>query len=179
VAGEDERDHVDRFLDAVAEELPPIDLSVEAIVDRINGLARRFKRMMEETLVEFDLAYGEWQVLTALRWVGPPYRQSPGQLAAKAELSTGAMTNRLDRLEEAGLVRRLPDPNDRRALEVELTQRGREVWESSTGAQAGKEALVASALDEDEKERLNVLLRRLMLAFERLEAKKKKSVPAG
>jgi DNA-binding MarR family transcriptional regulator len=178
VAGEDELDHVDRFLDAVAEELPAIDLPVEAIVDRINGLARRFKRMMEETLGEFGLAYGEWEVLTSLRWVGPPYRQSPGQLSAKAELSTGAMTNRLDRLEKAGLVRRLPDPNDRRALEVELTEEGREVWEASTGAQAGKEALVASALDEGEKEQLNVLLRRLMLAFERLEAKKK-SVSAG
>ena len=178
MAEEDERDHVDRFLDTVAEQLPALDLAVEGIVDRINGLARRFKRMNEETLAEFGLAYGEWQVLIMLHWVGPPYRQSPGQLAAKAELSTGAMTNRLDRLEEAGLVRRLPDPNDRRALEVELTDEGHRVWEASIGVQAEKEALVASALDEGEKEQLNALLRRLMLAFERQEAKKK-SVPAG
>jgi DNA-binding MarR family transcriptional regulator len=170
---EAERDHVDRFLETVAEELPPIDLPVEAMVDRINGLARRVRRMMEDTLAEFGLGYGDWEVLTALRWAGPPYRRSPGKLAKRAELSSGAMTNRLDRLEEAGLVRRLPDPNDRRALEVELTEEGLRVWESSVGVQHEKEALVASALDDEEKAQLNALLRRLMLTFERLEAAKK------
>jgi DNA-binding MarR family transcriptional regulator len=178
VAEDAERDHVDRFLETILDELPPLDLSVEGMVDRINGLARRVRRMMEETLAGFGLSYGEWEVLTALRWVGPPYRRSPGKLAAKAELSTGAMTNRLDRLEQAGLVRRLPDPNDRRALEVELTDEGLRVWESSVGVQAEKEALIASALDEEEREQLNVLLRRLMLAFERQEAEAKRK-PAG
>jgi len=178
VTEEAERDHVDRFLESVAEELPPMDLAVEAMVDRINGLARRIRRMMEDTLAGFGLSYGDWEVLTALRWAGPPpYRRSPGKLAERAELSTGAMTSRLDRLEQAGLVRRLPDPNDRRALEVELTEEGLRVWDSSVGAQAEKEALIASALDEDEKEQLNALLRRLMLTFEQQEAKK--SVPAG
>jgi DNA-binding MarR family transcriptional regulator len=178
VTEEAERDHVDRFLETVAEELPPIDLAVEAMVDRINGLARRVRRMMEDTLAGFGLGYGDWEVLTALRWAGPPYRRSPGKLAERAELSTGAMTSRLDRLEQAGLVRRLPDPSDRRALEVELTDEGLRVWESSVGVQAEKEALIASALDEGEKEQLNALLRRLMLTFERQETKKK-SVPAG
>lgn len=105
-------------------------------------------------------------------------RFSPGKLAAKAELSTGAMTNRLDRLEEAGLVRRLPDPNDRRALEVEVTDEGRRVWETTVDVQAEKEALVASALGEDEKEQLNALLRRLMLAFERQGADRKAAAAA-
>jgi DNA-binding MarR family transcriptional regulator len=179
VTEEADRDHVDRFLEALADELPPMDLSVEAMVDRINGLARRVRRMMEDTLAGFGLGYGEWEVLTALRWAGPPpYRRSPGKLAERADLSTGAMTNRLDRLEQAGLVRRLPDPNDRRALEVELTDEGLRVWESSVGVQAEKEALVASALDEDEREQLNALLRRLMLAFERQEAEAKRK-PAG
>jgi DNA-binding MarR family transcriptional regulator len=83
------------------------------------------------------------------------------------------MTNRLDRLEQAGLVRRLPDPDDRRALEVEATDEGRRVYESSVDVQAAKEALIASALDEAEKEQLNALLRRLMLAFELHEGRKK------
>jgi DNA-binding MarR family transcriptional regulator len=76
------------------------------------------------------------------------------------------MTNRLDRLESAGLLRRLPDPSDRRALKVELTEAGWQAWQDSVGVQARKEFLVASALDPREKETLNALLRRLMLQFE-------------
>jgi DNA-binding MarR family transcriptional regulator len=81
-------------------------------------------------------------------------------------LSSGAMTNRLDRLETAGLVRRLPDPSDRRALQIELTEAGWQAWQDSVGVQAQKEELVASALNDAEKEKLNGLLRRLMLQFE-------------
>ena len=159
-----EQDHVDRFLVTIAEQLPDLDLTVEGIVDRIGGLSRRFRRMLDETLAEHELAQGEWHVLGQLVRTGK--RFSPGKLAATAELSTGAMTNRLDRLEERGLVRRLPDPNDRRALEVEVTDEGRHVWEATVDVQAAKEALIASALDDGEKDQLNALLRRLMLAFE-------------
>jgi DNA-binding MarR family transcriptional regulator len=81
------------------------------------------------------------------------------------------MTNRLDRLEAAGLLRRLPDPDDRRGLKVELTDAGWRAWQDSTGAQAQKEALVASALNPAEKEELNGLLRTLMLEFERQTGK--------
>jgi DNA-binding MarR family transcriptional regulator len=77
------------------------------------------------------------------------------------------MTNRLDRMEEAGLIRRLPDPEDRRAVQVELTEAGRRAWDDTISVQAAKEALVAEALDGDEKRQLNDLLRRLMLEFER------------
>jgi DNA-binding MarR family transcriptional regulator len=92
-----------------------------------------------------------------------------GQLAKWADLSSGAMTNRLDRLEQAGFVRRVPDPDDRRGVLVELTDAGRRVWEESVSAQAAKESLIAAALDKDEKRQLNALLRRLMLEFERRE----------
>jgi DNA-binding MarR family transcriptional regulator len=81
------------------------------------------------------------------------------------------MTNRLDRLEQAGLVRRLPDPDDRRGVLVELTDAGRTAWEQSVSAQAEKESLVAAALSAKEKEQLNALLRRLMREFERREQK--------
>jgi DNA-binding MarR family transcriptional regulator len=174
-----EQDHVDRFLETVKRELPEIDLAVEGIVDRLSGLNWRLKRMLDETLEELeglDLSSGEWKVLTALRLAGPPYRRSPGQLAKRAELSSAAMTNRLDRMQGAGFVRRLPDPNDRRGIQVELTDEGRLAWERAAAAQAAKEALVASALTRREQEELNTLLRRLMIAFERLEAGKKKGV---
>lgn len=164
-----ERDHVDGFLEQLAPELPELDLAVEGIVDRTMGLSRRFRRMMDDTLAGFGLTWGEFRVLSSLRHAGPPHRRSPGKLAEHAELSSGAMTNRLDKLEAAGLVRRLPDPADRRGIQVELTEQGLATWQESVGVQARKEALIASALGEDEKERLNALLRRLMLAFERGE----------
>jgi DNA-binding MarR family transcriptional regulator len=162
----EERDHIDRWLEQ--HELP-VDLEVEGIVDRINGLRKRFHRMLDETLAEFGLGEGEWKALGHLRFAGPPYQRSVGQLARWADLSSGAMTNRLDRLEEAGLVLRVPDPDDRRGVLVELTEAGRKAWEDSVSAQAEKESLVAAALDKDEKRQLNALLRRLMLEFERRE----------
>jgi DNA-binding MarR family transcriptional regulator len=164
-----ERDHVDRFLEEIEAELPPIDLEVEGIVDRVGGLSRRFHRLLDETVAEFGLTNGEWKVLNSLRHAGPPYRRSAGQLAERADLSTGAMTNRLDRLESAGLVRRLRDPDDRRGVQVELTDAGRKLGEDSVSAQAAKEAVVVAALNEREKRELNALLRRLMLEFERRE----------
>ena len=164
-----ERDHVDEWLERV--ELPGVDPEVEGIVDRVNGLRRRFNAMADETLAELGLAHGDWKVLTTLRLSGEPYRRSAGALAKRAELSSGAMTNRLDRMEEAGLVRRVPDPDDRRGVLVELTDAGRKAWKESVKAQAQKESLVAAALDADEKQQLNALLRRLMLEFERHEQK--------
>ena len=169
----EEQDHVDRWLADFVKEAPPVDVTVEGIVDRIGGLNRRLLREMEETLESFGLTFGEWKVLGVLRRAGPPYRRSPGDLAKYEELSSGAMTNRLDRLEEAGLVRRLPDPADRRAIQVELTAKGKRTWEDAFTAQAEKEALVASALGKREREELNALLRRLMLAFEKREAEHK------
>ncbi len=166
----DEQDHVDRWL--AEHELPgAVDHEVEGIVDRVNGLQRRLHRMLDETLHDFDLSVGEWKVLTHLQLDGPPYRKSVGKLAKWAELSSGAMTNRLDRLEEAGLVRRVPDPDDRRGVLVELTDKGRKAWEDSVSAQAEKESLVAAALSNAEKKQLNTLLRRLMREFERREQK--------
>ena len=162
----DAQDQVDRMLDIWKRELPDLDLATEGIVERIQKLQRYLDRAMNETLADFKLDRGEWWLLGALRRSGPPYRQSPGKLAEDIGLSSGAMTNRLDRLEQAGLIRRLPDPDDRRALRVELTDEGWQAWQDSVGAQARKEFLVASALDPDEKEALNALLRRLMLEFE-------------
>lgn len=163
----EEQDHVDRFI--AEHDLPGIDVEVEGIVERIQGLRRRIHAMTEETLREHGLGEGEWRVLNHLRLAGPPHRRSAGKLAKRAELSTGAMTNRLDRLEQAGLVRRLPDPDDRRGVLVELTKAGHAAWEKALGAQAEKESLLAAALTKNEQRQLNTLLRRLMREFERRE----------
>ena len=126
-------------------------------------------------LAEHGLTWEEWDVLGALRRAGPPYRRSAGELAKIAELSSGAMTNRLDKLEKAGFVKRLPDPGrpPRRARRAD--EGGPEKkWLESTGAEAEREALIAAALNKTEKEQLNALLRRLMLEFERREGEQSK-----
>ncbi|MDQ5821711.1 MAG: MarR family transcriptional regulator [Actinomycetota bacterium] len=161
-----EQDHVDLFLETLRERLPELDLDVEGIVDRIHGLNRRFRRMMELTLADHGLTYEEWGVLNALHLPGPPFRLSPSKLAKRLELTSGAMTARLDGLEEAGLVRRRPDPDDRRGLRIELTEAGKRAFKQAVGAQAEKESFVAAALTDQEKDELNALLRRLMLQFE-------------
>src|SRR5438876_2409558 len=154
-----EQDHIDRFLESIRERLPMLDPEVEGLVDRISGLSRRFKRALDETLAEFDLDYAEYKLLGLLTREGEVYHSSPGRLARLMELSSGAMTNRLDRLEQAGLIRRLPDPSDRRGVVVELTDHGRQTYRNTVGVQAKKEALVTAALNEREKAQLNSLLR--------------------
>jgi DNA-binding MarR family transcriptional regulator len=171
----EERDHVDRWLEtANLDDIPNLDLEVEGIVHRMNGLTRRIKRSHNEVLAEHGLAWGEWEMLGALRRIGPPFRRSAGELAEISELSSGAMTSRLDKLEKAGFVKRLPDPGDRRGVLVELTKAGQQKWLDSTGAEAEREALIGRALSNTEKEQLNALLRRLMLEFEQREGEKSK-----
>jgi DNA-binding MarR family transcriptional regulator len=159
-----EQDHVDHFIATIGDTMPGLDLEVEAIVDRMNGLSRRIRKMLDDTLAEVGLSRGEWHLLGKLFRSG---RTSPGELGKTLELSSGAMTNRLDRLEERGLVRRLPDPVDRRSVQVELTDAGRDAYQRSVAVQAERESLVAATLTREEQRRLNVLLRKLMLAFER------------
>ena len=162
-----ERDHVDRFLEEIRAELPEtIDLVVEGIVDRIQGINWRLRKLLDETLEPYGLASGDWRVLSALRWVGKPYRRSAGELARIADLSSGAMTNRLDQLEKAGFVKRRRDPDDGRGVLVQLTAKGLRLHREAVGVQAEKEALLAKALTAREKAQLESLLRRVMLTLE-------------
>lgn len=168
----DERDHVDRFLDEIRSELPAdLDLAVEGIVDRVHGINWRIRKMLDETLEEHGLTNGDWKVLSALHLSGKPYRRSAGELAKRSDLTSGAMTSRLDQLEEQGLVRRLRDPDDRRGVIVELTEKGRKRRQQAIGVQGKKEALLAEALSARELEQLNSLLRRVMLTLEEREPK--------
>ena len=160
-----ELDDLDAELVIWAREIPDLDPLTEGIVERIHILAHDFNESMSLTLAEFDLDRRAFKLLGRLRSGGPPYRRSAGTLANDLQLSTGAMTNRLDRLEAAGLVRRLPDPNDRRGTLVEPTEAGHAAWDRTVGTQARREAMIASVLSTREREQLHRLLRRLMRAF--------------
>jgi DNA-binding MarR family transcriptional regulator len=161
----EELDDLDASLVIWAREIPDLDPLTEGIVERIQHLAHAFDASIEETLTEFDLDRRSFHTLGRLRSYGPPYQRSAGMLARDMRLSTGAMTNRLDRMEEAGLIRRLPDPNDRRGTLIEPTEAGHAAWDKTVGTQARREAMFASVMSADEREELHRLLRRLMRAF--------------
>lgn len=168
-----QEDQIDRLLAKIAEAgVVDIDLDVEGIVDRIGKISSRMKKAQKATLREHDLTPEEWGVMTTLRLGKDACRSSPGDLASDLELSSGAMTSRLDRLEEAGLVRRLPDPDDRRGVVVELTDKGREAWDASANVQGRREAFFARTLTKTEQKQLNVLLRKLLLGLDEAIPKK-------
>jgi len=162
---QDEHDKLDDWLAIWMREIPNLDPTTEGIVERIQNLYKDFDRSMEETLAKFDLDRRAFHLLGRLRSYGPPYRRSPGQLAGDMRLSSGAMTNRLDRLEAAGLIRRLPDPSDRRGQLIEPTEKGHAAWDRTVGTQAEREQRIAAALTSTEREQLHRLLRKLMGAF--------------
>jgi DNA-binding MarR family transcriptional regulator len=174
-----ERDALDESLEIWAREIPDLDPITEGIIERIQILAFNVNQSMDETLHEFELDRRSFQLLGKLRRHGAPYQVSAGKLASDLRLSSGAMTNRLDRMEAAGLVRRLPDPSDRRGTLVEPTEAGHAAWDKTVGAQARREALFSSVLGDAGKEKLHDLLRQLMLAFPDWKHKKHAGPDAG
>lgn len=175
----DELDDLDRMLVVWAREIPALDPLTEGIVERIGILAHDFESSLKETLASAELDGRAYHLLGRLRAAGPPYRLTPGQLARRLRLSSGAMTNRLDRMEAAGLIRRLPDPGDRRGSLVEPTELGHATWDRTVDVQAQRERLLASVLEEDERAELHRLLRRLMRAFPSSRLAKKHAAPDG
>jgi DNA-binding MarR family transcriptional regulator len=145
---------------------PELDLQVEGIINRIHILAKYLKRSFDETASEFGINKGELDVLKLLRRAGPPHHLSPSRLADGLHLSSGAMTNRLDRLETQGLIARRADPADRRGIIIELSEKGSEIFDSAIESQIAKENALCAPLSASERQQLSDLLRRLMLEIE-------------
>ena len=160
------KDSIDEFLERACRIFPHIDPEVEGAVDRICKLNKRFDTMLEHAVEAFGLNKGEFRVLITLRQHNDDFTMSPGELGEELLLSSGAMTNRLDKLEAAGFVAREPDPDDRRALIVRLTPAGIGKIDEAVNAAAHNEFAVVSVLTPAEQRRLNGLLRKLMLSFE-------------
>jgi DNA-binding MarR family transcriptional regulator len=160
-----EKDALDAALVIWAREIPDLDPLTEGIVERIGILSHALEESLTRTLAEFELDRRAFHVLGRLRSYGPPYQRTAGMLAKDMRLSTGAMTNRLDRMEEAGLIRRLPDPSDRRGTLIEPTEAGHAAWDRSAATQARREATIAAVLSPADREQLHGLLRQLMRAF--------------
>jgi|SoimicmetaTmtHPA_FD_contig_31_8016523_length_893_multi_2_in_0_out_0_1 DNA-binding MarR family transcriptional regulator len=160
-----ERDSIDAFLERALEVFPDLDPQVEAIVDRVWHLHKHLDRLSDAGARRFELHRGEFKVLLKLRQVLGE-RLSPGDLSELLALSSGAMTNRLDRLEEAGLVVRERDPKDRRGVSVAITDRGRAVTDDAVREIAKEEQRALGTLSSAEQAKLNDLLRKVILGFE-------------
>jgi len=159
-------DPVDKILAQWQRERPDLDVSPMGVIGRMGRLAKHLERAIGETFSEFELTVGEFDVLATLRRSGHPYRLSPTALFNTLMVTSGTMTHRLDRLEQAGLVKRIPDPSDRRGTSIELTERGFDRIEKAVAAHVANEHRILSALKQSEREALSVLLRKLLLSFE-------------
>jgi DNA-binding MarR family transcriptional regulator len=160
-------DSIDKWVrDHAWSDFPELDLEVEGIVNRINVLTKYLKRSFDETASEFGINKGELDVLKLLRAKDAPRSLSPSQLAERLHLSSGAMTNRLDRLETQGLVERRPDPSDRRGILVQMTDKGDEIFHSAIELQIEKEKALFETLGPKERKQLSNLLRRVIFEIE-------------
>jgi DNA-binding MarR family transcriptional regulator len=137
-----------------------------AVVGRILRLAGHLERRANEVLKPFSLPIWAFDVLGTLRRQGKPYSMTPTELLRSTMLTSGAMTNRIDRLEELGLVARSPDPDDRRSLRVRLTDAGLAVIEQATVARFAEATDALRGISQKEEKMLADLLRKIMLALE-------------
>jgi DNA-binding MarR family transcriptional regulator len=157
-------DEIDRIVEAWNRERPDLDVSPTHTLQRITRLSLLQAASFARVFAPHGLTFGEYLVLAALRRAGPPYRMNPTRLFNAVILSSGAMTSRLDRLEEMGLVERLPDPDDRRGRLVALTGRGLEVVDAAVVDHLENERQLLGGLDAAEREQLAGLLRKLLLS---------------
>ncbi|MET9252463.1 MarR family transcriptional regulator [Streptomyces sp. NPDC003717] len=155
-------DPVDAIIGQWAAVRPDLDTAAMEVFGRIFRLSRAMGDRMERAYARYGVSRGEFDVLATLRRAGEPYTLSPRQLSGTLMLTTGGMTGRLDKLERAGLLRRSPDPHDRRGLQVTLTDRGRELIDEAVGAGLAEQTAALSSLDRDRAEALAGLLRELL-----------------
>ncbi|MGL4421853.1 MAG: MarR family winged helix-turn-helix transcriptional regulator [Gemmataceae bacterium] len=128
----EERDVVDELLAAWKVIRPDVDAHPLGVVGRVILLARHLEKDVEAALAKHELSLGQFDILATLRRNGGDTGMTPGQLLEAVMLSSGGMTNRLDRLEQAGLIARQADPDDRRGIRVRLTAKGRRVIDAAT-----------------------------------------------
>lgn len=160
------RDEVDRLVAAWARERPDLDASPLEVLSRVTRLARYLDRARKAAFARYDLEGWEFDVLAALRRAGRPYVLSPGQLLTQTLVTSGTMTNRIDRLESKRLVERLPDPNDRRSVRVRLTPRGKNRVDAALADLLERERKLLETLTPAQQDTLAGLLRALVASFD-------------
>ncbi|WP_307834167.1 MarR family winged helix-turn-helix transcriptional regulator [Paractinoplanes lichenicola] len=155
----DSGDRVDLIIRQWARERPDLETTAMSVFGRIFRLSRLAGDRMEQAYTPYGIGRPEFDVLATLRRAGDPFQLSPGELAASMMLSTGGTTARLDRLERAGMIERLPSPSDRRGVLVRLTRPGFDVVEQAVGAGLAEQQDLLAHLSPEKQRQLDALLR--------------------
>jgi DNA-binding MarR family transcriptional regulator len=160
-----ERDGVDTIVEQWQRERPELDSSPIGVIGRISRLARELEQRLEPVYRDHGLEPGWHDVLATLRRNGQPYQLRPTEFTEQLMLTSSGTTKRLDRLEQAGLITRAPDPSDRRGTLITLTPKGLRLIDSVTEAHVANERRLLASLGEAEQRRLADLLRKLRLGL--------------
>jgi DNA-binding MarR family transcriptional regulator len=160
-----EKDGVDLIIEQWQRERPDLDPSPIGVIGRMSRLARELEARLEPVYREHGLEPGWHDVLATLRRSGPPFRLRVTDFSGALMLTSSGTTKRLDKLEQAGLIKRDPDPDDRRGTLITLTDAGRELIDSVTEAHLANERRLLASLTESEQRRLADLMRKLRLGL--------------
>jgi len=159
-------DSVDRIIQAWAERDPRLDASPLEVAGRLLLCAAHLESAILAALQPFGLSFGDFDVLNTLRRRGDDEGTKPGQLARSSLITSGAMTSRLDRLEQAGLIERKPDPTDRRGVLVRLTEQGERLAEESLHAVIAADEHFLEPLSRRQRHSVASALKQLLLRSE-------------
>jgi DNA-binding MarR family transcriptional regulator len=157
-----EPDEVDQLVQAWGRERTDLDLAPVEVFSRVSRLSRLLDRARRDAFIAQSIETWEFDVLAALRRAGKPYRLSPGQLLRETMVTSGTMTNRIDRLAARGFVERSPDPHDRRGVLVGLTTAGKRAVDGAFETLLASERELLAELSAAERRELAGLLKRLM-----------------
>jgi DNA-binding MarR family transcriptional regulator len=159
-------DEVDRLIAAWRRERPDLEVEPMQVLSRVTRLARHLDLARRAAFAEHGLETWEFDVLSALRRAGAPYELSPGRLLRETMVTSGTMTNRVDRLTSQGLVERLPDPADRRGVLVRLTHSGRSRVDAALEGLLSQELRLLAGLSARDRATLANLLRTIVAPFD-------------
>lgn len=165
IGGVEKQDYVDQLIAQWRRQRPSVDVAPMGVIGRISRLSRLLERQIEELFAAHGLQGGRFDVLAALVRAGEPHRLTPTQLYNSLLVSSGAITNRIDRLVDEGLVTRGSHASDRRSLPVQLTEAGRDRLDEALMAHVKNEEELLVALDPRERELLAQILRRWLIAL--------------
>ncbi|MEJ5912834.1 MarR family winged helix-turn-helix transcriptional regulator [Pseudokineococcus sp. 1T1Z-3] len=160
------RDEVDRIVEAWRRERPDLDVSPLEVLSRVSRLARHLDLARRAAFAEHGLEAWAFDVLSALRRAGAPYQLTPGRLVTSTLVTSGTMTNRVDRLLALGLVERHPAPGDRRGVLVRLTPAGAQRVDSAMADLLDRERALLARLAPEQRTALADVLRALTSGFD-------------
>jgi len=162
----DNSDFVSAMIGDWRRERPDVDPSVLEIFARVNRLSALLMKRSEQWLAPLGLTWESFSLIVSLRRMGPPYELRPGELLSVSLLTSGAITNRIDRVEAQGLVERRRDPNDRRGVVVRLTPAGRKLADTAIALHFEQLQPLMSPLSKTEFKSAGALLAKLLLPLE-------------